>query len=719
MPKDLLFELGVEEIPAGYLSSSVAPFEHAIAERLTEARLAFGEITIFATPRRLAAIVRDLSDKQAEQRRVVTGPPARIAFGEDGKPTKAANGFARSQGVDVSDLDVVGEYVQVEVLDRGLPAADVVPGCLSAALDGLYFPKTMRWGPEARFPRPVRWLVAMLGPDVLEMEYAGVRAGRETHGLRFWSPGPHALAGACDYERTLADAFVVPAHPRRRASIDGETHRVAMEGCGGVLVGDEDLLDEVTFLVERPTIIAGRFDERFLKLPRDVIIAAMKGHQRYFAVESADSSKVDASGERPLLPFFICVANAPSKAQAAGVRGAPKDHLDVIRRGNERVLESRLDDAAFYWDEDTRAPLASKVESLANVVWLEGLGSLLDKTERVERLCRLIASWLGSDECDVAVRAARLSKADLVTEMVKDGKEFTELQGTMGYWYALASGEPDAVARAIHEHYLPRFAGDALPDSEAGTILSIADRLDSIVGCFSAGLVPTGSRDPYALRRQAIGLVRMIDAKGLSLPLFDAVRAAAAGHGVSDREADELVSSVSDFVRRRAWNHFVEEDFAYDLVDAVLEASLGDLAGARPRLAALSHFRENEDFKGLVIGARRVTNILRDQPEYALVSSALTEPSSKALDSERSRVEREVEAAVATGDFDGAVASLLSLRSSIDTFFDDVMVMVDDEKLRGARLGLLAAVRALFVRIADFARVVLEGEEQPDREDEC
>jgi glycyl-tRNA synthetase beta chain len=709
MPKDLVFELGVEEVPAGYLSPAIAQLEQAIRDRLSGARLSFGEITTYATPRRLAAIVENLSEKQEELERVVVGPPARIAFGDDGSPTKAAIGFAKSQSVDVSDLKIVGDYVQVDVLDGGMPAADVVPGCLSAALDGLYFPKTMRWGPAARFARPVRWLVAMLGGDVLDMEYAGVRAGRETRGLRFWSPGPHVLNGASDYVGTLTENFVIPAHRERRGMIANETRRVAKEKCGGRVVVDESLLDEVTFLVECPTVFAGRFAARFLELPRDVIVAAMKGHQRYFAVESPDGS---------LLPFFLGVANAPG-ARAEGGEGAPSDHIDVIREGNEHVLESRLDDAAFYWAEDTRTPLASKVESLGNVVWLEGLGSLLDKTVRMEKLCERIAAWFESDEGNVAARAARLSKADLVTEMVKDGKEFTELQGAMGYWYALASGEPEAVASAIRQHYLPRFAGDALPDTNAGLILSIADRMDSIAGCFSIGLVPTGSRDPYALRRQAIGLVRMIDEKSLKLSLRQLAREAASGHGVAGDDAAGLLGGVLDFIRKRAWNYFVEAGFAYDLVDAVLEASLDDLAGVRPRLVALTHFREKDDFAGLVIGARRVTNILRDQPPLPLDPSSLVEPSSRALDSERARVEREVEAGVAEGDFDRAVASLLSLRESIDAFFDDVMVMVDDQELREARLGLLSSVRALFVRIADFAKVVLEGEEPQNRGDEC
>ncbi len=689
MPRDLLFEIGVEELPAPYVPRAIEGLGRGVAESLTAARLEFDSIRVLATPRRLAVIVTNLADSQEELERVVTGPPAKIAFGDDGAPTKAATGFAKSQGVDVSKLTVVDDYVQVTILDEGRPAADVLPDCLRAATDSITFPKTMRWGAGTRFARPIRWLVAMLGENVLDMEYAGVRAGNETEGLRFHSPGPHTVLGAADYESVLADNMVIVDHERRKAFIAKALERTATAKCGGRAVADEELLDEVTFLVEYPTIFVGRFDERFLELPRDVVVAAMKGHQRYFAVESDDGS---------LLPNFLCVANAPP------------DHIAAIRGGNERVLESRLDDAAFYWVEDTRTPLSDKVEALRNVVWLEGLGSLFDKTERLERLARLLAERLGSPEGDVAARAARLAKADLVTEMVRDGKEFTELQGTMGREYAAASGEPSAVGTAIYEHYLPRFAGDDLPSTDAGTIVSIADRADSIVGCFSAGLVPTGSQDPYALRRQAIGLVRMIDEKGLALPLDELLLAAAEGHGAAGT-ASELIDSVLGFVRGRARAFYIDVGFSYDLVDAVLETSLRDLSGVRPRLTALTHFRENADFEGLVVSIRRVSNILKGQSGYEHAPGKLVEPSAVALERERARVATEVDDAIARSDLDGGVSGLLSLRGAIDTFFDDVMVMVDDEFARSARLGLLSAVRELFFRMADFGRVVLEGEE--------
>lgn len=689
MPRDLLYEIGVEEVPAPYVPSAVRALESGVRKQLETARLSFGAVRALATPRRLAVIVMGLADAQDELEKVVVGPPARIAFGQDGAPTKAATGFARSQGVDVESLEVVDDYVRVKVLDRGRPASEVLPGCLAAATDSITFPKTMRWGVETRFARPIRWLVAMLGGDVLDMEYAGVKAGSSTMGFRFWSPGPHALEGASDYETVLADNLVLVDHGERRDIIAESLGRVASEECGGSLVEDEELLQEVTFLVEYPTVFAGRFDERFLKLPRDVIVAAMKGHQRYFAVECGGG----------LLPNFLCVANAPP------------DHIEKIRAGNERVLESRLDDAAFYWEEDTRTALADKVPNLGSVVWLEGLGTLLDKTGRLERLSLWLVERLGGVDTETVARAAHLAKADLVTEMVKDGKEFTKLQGAMGREYATASGEPEAVGEAIYEHYLPRFAGDSLPSARAGTILSVADRIDSIVGCFSAGLVPTGSQDPYALRRQTIGLVRMVDEKGLALPLDELVLAAAGAFGLGGAEASQLGGTVMEFIKGRARAFFIEAGYAYDLVDAVLEASLRDLAGVRPRLEALTHFRANADFGGLVIGIRRVSNILKDQTPRAYSAGSLVEPSAKALEKERARVAAEVDAAIGGSDFDGAVSSLLSLRSTIDTFFDDVMVMVDDANLRETRLALLSAVRGLFLRIADFARVVLEGED--------
>jgi glycyl-tRNA synthetase beta chain len=420
----------------------------------------------------------------------------------------------------------------------------------------------------------------------------------------------------------------------------------------------------------------------------------MKGHQRYFAVESEDGA---------LLPHFLCVVNAP------------QDHHDIIREGNEKVLESRLDDAEFYWIEDTKGSLESKVEYLKDVVWLEGVGSLYEKTGRIEVLAGYVAGVVAPDASDTAVRAARLAKADLVTEMVRDGKEFTELQGIMGREYALESSEPPEVAAAIYEHYLPRFAGDALPASAAGTILSIADKIDSIVGCFSVGLIPTGSQDPYALRRQAIGLVRIIDEGGLPLSLGELVREAARGYDVEGDALEELVESVLSFLRLRARTLFIDAGHAYDLVDAVFESSFDSLVGVRPRLAALTHFRAEDDFEGLVIGARRAMNILKGVEPGELDAGALVEPSSKRLDEARNEVGAAVDGAMAAGDFDSAVRELLHLRKPIDTFFDDVMVMVEDAKLRDARLSLLDGVKSLFMRVADFSKVVLEGEEREEQ----
>jgi len=694
MARDLLFEIGVEEIPASYIRPALRQLAESLELGLTAARLPYESVHRLATPRRMAVIVRGVAEAQASETKTVTGPPARIAYGEDGSPTKAATGFARSQGVDISKLVVAGDYVQVEVTDAGGPAVDVLPRLLAAAVDTLTFPKTMKWGPDRRFARPIRWLVALFGDEVLNLTYAGVRAGGNTLGLRVWSPGPHKVDGADAYETVLTDNYVVADHRKRRDTIASETARVARD-CGGEIVEDPGLLDEVTFLTEYPTVYAGRFNERFLKLPRDVIVAAMKGHQRYFAVQSADGS---------LLPYFLCVVNAPS------------DHHDVIRRGNERVLESRLDDAEFYWSEDTRSPLEGKVEKLRNVVWLEGVGSLYEKTERLESLAASIARAIAPDALDTAVRAAHLAKADLVTEMVRDGKEFTELQGIMGREYAIESNEPPAVASAIYEHYLPRFAGDALPKGAAGTILSIADKIDSIVGCFSVGLIPTGSQDPYALRRQAIGLVRMIDEGGLPLSLGELIADAARGYGASGSDLDKLSALVMSFLRLRARTLFIDSGHAYDLVDAVLESSFDSLLGVRPRLAALTHFRAEDDFAGLVIGARRAMNILKGQATGRFAPGELVEPASKSLNEMRENVEAGVEAATAAGDYDTAVRELLRLRKPIDTFFNEVMVMADDQKLREARLGLLGQIKDLFMHVADFSKVVLEGEDREEQQ---
>jgi len=692
MARDLLFEIGVEEVPASYVQPALDTLAESLKNELAAARLSFESVDTLATPRRLTVIVGGVAEAQTSETKTVTGPPAKVAFGEDGAPTKAATGFARSQGVDVGSLVVVDNYVQVEVTDSGGPAADVLPCLLAAAADTLTFPKTMKWGPDRRFARPIRWLVALFGDEVLDLTYANVRAGRATQGLRVWSPGPHDVDGADAYETLLRDNFVIADHRKRRELIASETSRAAVE-CGGKLDEDSDLLDEVTFLTEYPTVFAGCFKDRILKLPRDVVVAAMKGHQRYFAVESADGA---------LLPNFLCVVNAP------------ENHHDVIRKGNERVLESRLDDAEFYWSEDTRESLESKVANLKNVMWLEGAGSLYEKTERLEALAAALAAAVAPDAVSTAVRAARLAKADLVTEMVRDGKEFTELQGIMGREYALESSEPPEVASAIYEHYLPRFAGDALPKSPAGTILSITDKIDSIVGCFSVGLIPTGSQDPYALRRQAIGLVRIIDEGALSLSLRDLVSEAARGYGVDGETLAELVDSVLSFLRLRARTLFMDAGHAYDLVDAVFESSFDSLVGVRPRLAALTHFRAEDDFAGLVIGARRAMNILKGHESGKFDAGALVESASKSLNETRETVAESVEAAIAAGNLDSAVRELLRLRKPIDTFFDEVMVMVDDPDLKNARLGLLGEIKSLFMRVADFSKVVLDGEEREE-----
>lgn len=695
MANDLLFEIGVEEIPASYVRPALAELRDALESELASARLEPSTIDTYATPRRLTLVACGVPDRQEDAEREAVGPPVSVAFAGDGSPTKAAIGFAKSQGVAVSDLGRKttdrGDYIYVRVTDVGRDAAEVLPGCLAAAVAAVGFPKTMRWGPKERFARPIRSFVAMLGGDVLDFSYAGVSAGNATLGHRIWAPGPHVITGAGDYLDVLERNFVIADIERRRDMIRKAAIHAAA-GVGGTLVEDDDLLNEVTFLVEFPTVFAGRFDERFLELPRDVIIAAMKGHQRYFAVE-ADGA---------LLPWFLCVTNTPP------------DNVEGIRGGNERVLVSRLDDAEFYWEEDTRTSLADKVDSLRNVVWLEGLGSLYEKTQRLERLAREIGTAIGSSETETAVRAAHLAKADLVTEMVKDGKEFTELQGVMGKEYALQSNEPPGVAAAILDHYRPRSASDDLPRSEAGTILSMADRLDSIVGCFSVGLVPSGSQDPYALRRQAIGLVRMILENGLRISPVRLVGAAVDGLGVRGADREQLNADALDFIRQRARNVFIDAGYTYDLVDAVLGASFDDLVGARERLDALTRFREAEDFEGLVIGARRATNILKDQEKQRFDPARFVEEQSRALAVATDRAGDAVSAALENGDLDAAVRELLGLRRPIDEFFDHVLVMVDDPDLRSARLGLLARVRELFLKVADFAKVVLAGEERTE-----
>jgi len=518
-----------------------------------------------------------------------------------------------------------------------------------------------------------------------------VESGRESRGHRFLHPDPVPIAEPSEYESALRRASVLVDPAERRGEIEKEIARVLSAG-EGIVYDDPGLLDTVNFLVERPHALLGRFDERFLDLPDQVVITAMRSHQRYFSV---------VDGEGKLLPRFVAIANGPTSSEEA------------VREGNERVLTARLADAEFYWNEDRRLSPAERVETLGRVVWQEGMGTLLEKTERLEAIARKLAREAAPEAEESAARAARLSKTDLTSEMIRDGKEFTALQGYMGMQYARSAGEPEDVAVAIHEQYLPRFSGDKLPSTLPGAVLSLADRVDTLLGCLGAGLVPTGSQDPYGLRRQAIGILRILGEERIPLPLGRLLSIGIDAFGSRIAEPEKVVAEALQFFRGRLRGLLTEKGLPYDVVDAVLETGLDRPADLERRAEAIRDFRETESFEKLVLGFKRVVNILKGSGERKPVDPSLfREKEEEELHAALARVAGPYEDALGRGEYGKAMELLLGLRDQIDRFFDSVLVMDKEERIRENRFALLAQIAHLFRNLADLSKVVLEGERE-------
>jgi glycyl-tRNA synthetase beta chain len=696
MGNDFLLELGTEEMPPGDIAGAGEQLRENTEAFLDQQRIDHGDARIYYTPRRLALLVNGVAEAQRPMSRRVLGPPRKAAFDGEGAPTQAARGFAASQGVDLEDLTLIttekGEYVAIEKVESGRPTAELLPDSLPGLILSLNFRKSMRWGTQAvRFVRPIRWIVALLGDNLIGFEIAGVRSGRQSRGHRFLAKGQLSISRPADYLRTVQSGYVIADPEARRERIRRMVEDLVRQQ-GGQLVEDEDLLTEVTNLTEYPSAYLGSFDESFLSLPRDVVVTAMREHQHYFAIDD---------GMGALLPAFVGIVNTST------------DNIDVIRKGNEYVLRARLDDARFYWEQDRKSSLAEKVLSLKGMVWQEGLGTLFDKTERVVALTRFLAQRVGDVRQEVAERGAYLAKADLVTEMIRDGKEFTSLQGTMGKEYALASGEPEDVAACIEEHYLPRFPGDALPATREGAIVAIADKADSIAGCFLAGIIPTGSQDPYGLRRMASGLVSVTLAHRFGFALRGLVeRAVAAYEKVkATGQGANLTKTITDFITQRLRTLLEEKGIGYDLVDASLAVEFDDLCEAYDRATALNRQRSTPGFVQLVIGQKRVNNILKTVSGLPSPDRSLFESRAETLLLERiERIDEDLTRALAERDYDRALILLLSLRQPIDDLFDEVLIMAEDEAIRTNRLALVNRAREPFLRLADFSRLVVEGE---------
>ncbi|MGQ9921222.1 MAG: glycine--tRNA ligase subunit beta [Desulfobacca sp.] len=688
MAPDLLIEIGTEEIPARFIPPVLEEMKVTFQKRLEQERIAVGEIRTMGTPRRLALLAAALAPQQAESTTEVIGPPKTVAYDAAGQPTPAALGFARAQGVDVQDLVVVetekGPYLAVKKHAAGLPTRDRLPDLLPDWILGLSFPKSMRWGSlSITFARPIHWLVALYGEEVIPCSIGDIAAGAVTYGHRFQAPQaiPLRSAAAADYVAALRQAHVLVDPEERRAALVAQLEEAA-RSVQGQIVPNLELLQENIFLVEHPNVTLGNFETRFLELPDEVLITSMREHQRYFSLR-------DAQGK--LLPHFIAVNNTLARDPA------------VVRQGHERVLRARLSDAMFFFQEDRKVKLDNWVEELKGVVYHSLLGTSYDKMARFRSLATYLAERLLPDKVDKVQRAATLCKADLVSGMVG---EFPSLQGIMGREYARLAGEDPEVAEAIWEHYLPRHAGDQLPTNLVGAMVGLADRLDSICGCFGVGLIPSGAADPYGLRRQALAIINILWDKKFYLDLDAAVRYSLSL--LQEKLTEPLEKTqreVMEFCRTRLHHLLVGEGLSAEVVEAVLSTSFIDIVEAMQRAHALEEVRRSLDFPALAVAFKRVINISRGTPATPVQPELFEQPEERQLLAATEAMEAAVAQALPGRDYPAVFKALASLKTPVDNFFDAVLVMTDNLPVRANRLALLVRISQTFLQLADFSRI--------------
>lgn len=687
MGKDLYIEIGCEEVPAGYIMPALEWMSSQLIRFLDENRIARGEASTTGTPRRLVLRIRDVALHQEACTTEVMGPPKKAAFDAEGRPTKAAEGFAKGQGVSVDDIKIKqtpkGEYLCIVREEVGGPTKGLIEKMLPDFVSRIPFPKSMRWASlSVTFARPIIYIAALLGGEVLDFTYGDIQSGNRSFGHRFMSPQWLTVTDYDGYVEELEKHNVILEIEERRKLIREGIHTAAAT-VGGKILEDEELLEEVAQLVEYPQPLVGVYEEKYLALPPELLITVIKKHQRYFAV-------IDEKGS--LLPYFVTVANT-----------APRD-FKLVAAGNARVVRARLEDARFYYEEDQKVRLEKRAEQLKSVVFHSKLGTSWEKVERFTALARWLAERIAPDRLDAVLRAAFLCKADLVTGMVG---EFPELQGVMGRAYARLQGEPESVSQAIYEHYLPTRAGGPIPETLEGAILSIADKMDTIVSCFGVGLIPSGTADPFALRRQTLGIIRIVLEKPLSLSLSGLIDEALPLLSTRLTTPKESVKeAVTDFFRGRLQNFLAGQDgLGPDIVEAALAAGIDDLVDAVTRTKALSSFRTRPDFEGLAATIKRVANIIKE-PETAPVDEALLgTPAEQSLFTALRDTEGVVQGCLADRNYNAALEAMSRLKSFVDSFFDSVMVMDKDEALRRNRLALLTRIRDLFAGVADFRKI--------------
>ncbi|MHB1183933.1 MAG: glycine--tRNA ligase subunit beta [Desulfobulbia bacterium] len=686
MQHELLFEIGTEEIPAGYIMPALAQLEKIIGERLTALALPYSTLRTAATPRRLAVSIGGLAERQPDRQEEILGPPKKAAFDQKGQPTQAAIGFAKKNGAEVGALQILatpkGEYLMVRVEQVGRPTSELLAELLPEVVTSLNFPKSMRWGAgRTSFARPIQWLLAVYGGKTVPFSLDTITSTNTTRGHRFMAQGPFPASGYSDYVETLRTAQVMVEPQERRSAVVAEITRAAQQA-GGTILPDEELVDTVCNLVEKPFAICGAFEERFLALPREVLITSMREHQKYFAV-------VDAAGK--LMPNFIAVNNTNTR------------DAKLAADGHQRVIRARLEDAFFFFKEDQRKTLADRVEDLTGVIFQHKLGTMLDKTKRVTTLAGLLAKKLAPQHLAHAERGALLAKTDLLTDMVG---EFPTLQGAIGHDYALLGGETVEVATAIREHYLPVRAGGVLPTSIPGALVGMADRLDSITGCFGIGQIPTGTADPFGLRRLSLGLLHIINTMGFRLSLAEFVDEALSLHGdkltVSRADARR---NVLEFIKGRFSNDLTGQGIPAEAVEAVTSISFDDPVDCRRKINALMAISGQEAFTVLAGSFKRVINIIKDNSEAAVQPKLLSEPAEQKLHEAYLAVSREATPLLEAGDYEKGLEVILKMKEPVDTFFEEVMVMAEDEKVRANRLNLLTAIARLFLRVGDFSKM--------------
>lgn len=686
MNKTLLFEIGTEEIPANFMTGIIAQVKSLAAEKLQKARIPFTTLQVYGTPRRIALLVQEVAETQERSTIESKGPSVKIAFDAEGNYTKAAQGFAKGQGINPGELENRGEYVYAVKQLAGQEVKELLPNFLLELVEALNFPKNMRWGDhDFRFIRPIRWLVTLWDDQIIPLKIAGVQAGNESQGHRFLSEGKAVIAQANEYEKTMRNHFVLINQDERKELIKNQVNELARQE-GGIAEIDEDLLTEITFLVEFPTALCGYFDEKFLSLPKEAIITPMREHQRYFPVVQENGT---------LLNKFITVRNGGDHA------------LDIVAHGNERVLRARLSDAEFFFNEDRRSTLESRLEKLKTVVFQDGLGNIYDKSLRLAEIATFLREELNVEvEKEALARAALLAKTDLVTGMVC---EFTELQGIMGREYALREGELPEVAVGIYEHYLPRFAGDELPQGTIGSLISLADKLDNIVATFSRGLIPTGSQDPYALRRQAIGVINIMLANNYHFDFNKTLGKVLTLLNIAEVKRRELIGQVKDFFLQRVKNMMGEQNLRYDIIDAVLGVEEeSDFADMFTRAHAVAAYLETAEAADSIQAFTRVVNISKKAGNEKLIKESLfVAEAEKELYAKVLHVQKTALPLLMVYDYGRVLELTNELKAPVNNFFDTVMVMDPDENVKNNRLALLLQVKETAEMVADLSKIVL------------